>query len=327
MKPERDMILQRLRQVKDPSSGRDIVSLGMIKEIAVEEGCVRVALEFAGEAAPNFFQEAIEKALAGQVETVRVEVTRKAVPGREIQPVAGVARVLAVASGKGGVGKTTAAVNLALAFSSLGLKTGLMDADIYGPNVPLMLGMDASVRPGLKGEKLLPLEHGPLKVMSMANLVESDQPMVWRGPMLHQVIVQFLHKVEWAPLDVLVVDLPPGTGDVQISLVHSTPLAGAVIVTTPQEVALADVRKAVLMFRKTAVPVLGIIENMTGEIFGAGGAEKLGKELGLECLVSVPLDAAVRRGGDAGKPVVESLPESLAGRAFISAAEKILSRW
>jgi ATP-binding protein involved in chromosome partitioning len=226
-----------------------------------------------------------------------------------------------VASGKGGVGKTTAAVNLALALLKRGARVGLMDGDIYGPNVPLMLGVSSEIRPSVDDqEKLIPIEAQGLKMISMGVLVPADQPMIWRGPMLHSAVTQFVQKVNWGELDFLLVDLPPGTGDVQLSLAQVVPLAGAVIVTTPQEVALMDVRKGVAMFRKTNVPILGVIENMTGEIFGHGGGRKAAEQFGVPFLGEIPLDKRVRENGDQGRPIVLSHPDSEAAQGFIQAA-------
>ena len=230
-------------------------------------------------------------------------------------PIPGVRHLIAVGSGKGGVGKTTVAVNLAIALGRLGHRTGLLDADIYGPNVPLMVGVDDV--PGGTGERMLPLERHGIKLMSMGFISPADQPVIWRGPMLHHAMQQFLRNVEWGELDYLVVDLPPGTGDVQLSLIQTVPITGAIVVTTPSDVALGDARKAVLMFRQVRVRVLGIIENMSYlvcphcegrvEVFSWGGGRRIADEMGISFLAEVPLDPEVCEGGDTGLPVAPPL--------------------
>jgi ATP-binding protein involved in chromosome partitioning len=229
-------------------------------------------------------------------------------------PIPGVKNLITIGSGKGGVGKTTVAVNLAVALSRKGFKVGLMDADVYGPNVPLMMGINRT--PLAHGERIQPLEQHGIKLMSMGFLNPGDKPLVWRGPMLHSVIQQFLRGVDWGELDYLVIDLPPGTGDVQLSLMQSAPVTGAVIVTTPSEVSLEDARKAVHMFYQVKVPVLGLVENMsylvepsTGnriDVFGTGGGKRTAKEMGIRFLGEIPLDPAVRIGGDTGQPVARN---------------------
>lgn len=236
-----------------------------------------------------------------------------------------VLRVIAVASGKGGVGKSTVASNLAVALAQRGLRAGLLDADVYGPSAPLMLGLAGA--PKHDGERLVPLEAHGVKAMSTGLLVGADQAMVWRGPMASQALTQMLTQTRWgtaeAPLDVLVVDLPPGTGDVQLTLVQKTPIDGVVVVSTPQEAALADARRAVAMFGKTGTPVLGLVENMSGPVFGEGGARREAERLGVPFLGSVPLVASVRQGGDAGRPVVLSDPDSEAAAVLAALAAVI----
>jgi ATP-binding protein involved in chromosome partitioning len=244
----------------------------------------------------------------------------------------GVRNIIAVSSGKGGVGKSTVAVNLAVSLARDGARVGLMDADVYGPNVPLMLGV-AALRPEVSGNKLRPLEAHGIKLMSMAVLKPGDEPMIVRGPILHSLVRQFLQDVEWGELDYLVVDMPPGTGDVQLSLAQLVPVQGAVLVTTPQEVALADVRRALRMFEAVNVPILGVIENMsyfvapdTGaryHIFGEGGGQRLSDEYGVPFLGSVPLGMEVREGGDRGVPVVVGSPDSPQAEAFRRVAEEV----
>jgi len=241
---------------------------------------------------------------------------------------------IAVASGKGGVGKTTCAVNLAIALHRLGATVGLLDADIYGPNVPMMMGAEG--RPRIKGERILPLEAYGLKLMSMGFLVKPDQPVVWRGPMLHKALEQFLGDVDWGDLDYLVIDLPPGTGDVQLSLAQVVPLTGSVIVTTPQDVALADVRKGIAAFNQLEVPILGVIENMSffvcshcGErtdIFSHGGGRRAAEELGIPFLGEVALDPAIRAGGDDGQPIVAVAHHSPQAQAFMDIAGALAAK-
>jgi len=324
-------ITDLLKTVQDPDLKRDIVALGMVKEVSVQGESVFIHLEIPAE------QNRLKEVLSGQIQSViekslpelktMIQVSKPA-RGGDVKgggtgsPGSGKIRyVIAVASGKGGVGKTTAAVNLALALQKNGAKVGLMDGDIYGPNVPLMLGVSNEVRPHVDDqERLIPLEAQGLKMISMGVLIPADQPMIWRGPMLHSAVTQFVQKVNWGDLDFLLVDLPPGTGDVQLSLAQVVPLTGAVIVSTPQEVALMDVRKGVAMFHKTNVPILGVIENMAGEVFGSGGGQKAAEQFGVPFLGRIPLDKKVRENGDKGSPIVLSNPESEAAQAFVQAA-------
>ena len=328
MTATKEQVLETLKKVQDPELKRDIVSLGMLREVGVEGGNVFVRLEMAGGSAPvrETLKEKVRASVAA-VEGVRDVTVQISTPARKGPafasklPIPGIRHVIAVASGKGGVGKTTAAVNLSLALARSGQKVGLMDGDIYGPNVPLMLGIPPETRPRVtENDKILPLEAMGIRMISMGVLVPPDQPMVWRGPMLHSAVTQFLQKVDWGELDYLLVDLPPGTGDVQLSLVQTVPLSGAVIVTTPQEVALMDVRKGIAMFRKTEVPILGVLENMTGDVFGRGGGEKAAREFQAPYLGEIPLDGRVREGGDAGKPIVIAEPGSPAAKSFMKAA-------
>jgi ATP-binding protein involved in chromosome partitioning len=249
------------------------------------------------------------------------------------QPLPGVSAIIAIGSGKGGVGKTTLAVNLAIALAKLGHKVGLIDADIYGPNVPLMMGASAQPRV-LEGNRIEPLEAHGVKLISVGFLSPGDKPLVMRGPMLHQIIRQFLQQVEWGELDYLLVDLPPGTGDVVLSLVQTVPLTGAVVISTPSDVSLQDARKALEMFHQVNVGVLGVVENMShfscphcGEIidiFSRGGVERTARQFGLTFLGSVELDPKIREGGDRGLPVALAPPESVASAAFYSIAKKLV---
>jgi ATP-binding protein involved in chromosome partitioning len=277
---------------------------------------------------------AVVAALPG-VESVSVTMDAEVPKGRGLGEkliVEGVRNIVAVSSGKGGVGKSTVAVNLAVSLARDGARVGLMDADVYGPNVPLMLGV-ADMRPSINVNKLVPLEAHGIRLMSMAVLKPGDEPMIVRGPILHGLVRQFLQDVEWGELDYLIVDMPPGTGDVQLSLAQLVPVQGAVLVTTPQEVALADVRRALRMFEAVNVPVLGVVENMsyfiapdTGtryNIFGEGGGQRLSDEYGVPFLGAIPLGMKVREGGDNGVPVVVSDPDSPQAEAFRHVAEEV----
>jgi ATP-binding protein involved in chromosome partitioning len=255
-------------------------------------------------------------------------------PDQGRAPVPGIKNVIAVGAGKGGVGKTTVAVNLAVALAKCGSRVGILDGDIYGPNVPIMLGIQTQL--GTDGEKIVPAEKYGVRIVSMGFLTTDDAPVIWRGPMLHGVIQQFFRDVRWGELDYLVVDMPPGTGDVALSLTQTVPVSGSIVVTTPQTVSIADSRRAVRMYQKLNVPTLGIIENMSyfvcpdcgreSDIFGRGGAEKLSAELDVPFLGGIPLYEPIRRGGDAGVPIVESDPGSPPARAFLAAAEQAAAR-
>ncbi|MET0650186.1 MAG: Mrp/NBP35 family ATP-binding protein [Pyrinomonadaceae bacterium] len=328
-----------LAQVKDPDLHKDIVRLGFIKDLKIEGGAVSFRVVLTTPACPvrEQLQEqsrAVVAALPG-VTSVSVTMDAEVPKGRglgEKLTVPGVRNIVAVSSGKGGVGKSTVAVNLAVSLARDGARVGLLDADVYGPNVPLMLGV-ADVRPTINVNKLVPLEAHGVRLMSMAVLKPGDEPMIVRGPILHGLVRQFLQDVEWGELDYLIVDMPPGTGDVQLSLAQLVPVQGAVLVTTPQEVALADVRRALRMFETVNVPVLGVVENMsyfiapdTGtryNIFGEGGGQRLSEEYGVPYLGAVPLGMAVREGGDSGVPIVVGDPASPQAEAFRRVAEEV----
>jgi ATP-binding protein involved in chromosome partitioning len=241
-----------------------------------------------------------------------------------LQPVTGVDYIIAVGSGKGGVGKTTVSVNLALALAQLEFKVGLLDADVYGPNVPTMLGVNEPVQGA--GDLLLPIDKHGLKVMSMGFLSPGDKPLIWRGPMLHSVIQQFLRRVAWGDLDFLIIDLPPGTGDVQLSLLQTTPLTGGIVVTTPSEVSLEDARKAVGMFQQLKAEVLGIVENMSGSVFGSGGGKRTAEKMGVPFLGELGLEAEVRIGGDSGRPVTLFGESNTAAAPFFALARLVAER-
>jgi ATP-binding protein involved in chromosome partitioning len=340
-------ILEVLRPVQDPELRKSLVELNMIRNVTVEGGDVGFTLVLTTPACPlrQFIVEDCERAvktLPG-VETVTVEVTaetpqQKALPDRT--GIAGVKNILAVSSGKGGVGKSTVAVNVAVALAQAGAKVGLIDADIYGPNAPTMLGLaDAKVmvQQGAGGEVLEPAFNHGIKLVSMGFLIDPDQPVIWRGPMLNGIIRQFLYQVRWGELDYLIVDMPPGTGDAQLTLAQAVPMAGAVIVTTPQTVALLDARRGLRMFQQMQVPVLGIVENMSYfippdlpdrqyDLFGSGGGARTAKELNLPLLGCVPLEMSLREGGDRGIPIVIDRPESASAKALTEIAQQIAAR-
>lgn len=340
-------ILEVLRPVQDPELQKSLVELNMIRNVNVEGGKVSFTLVLTTPACPlrQFIVEDCERAIKTLpgVETVEVEVTaetpqQKALPDRT--GIAGVKNILAISSGKGGVGKTTVAVNVAVALAQSGAKVGLIDADIYGPNTPMMLGLtDANVmvQKTDQGEVLEPAFNYGVKLVSMGFLIDFDQPVIWRGPMLNGIIRQFLYQAQWGELDYLIVDMPPGTGDAQLTLAQAVPMAGAVIVTTPQTVALQDARRGLRMFQQLQVPVLGIVENMSYfippdlsdrhyDIFGSGGGEKTSKELNLPLLGCVPLEMPVRESGDCGTPIVLTSPESASAQALTAIAQQIAAR-
>jgi ATP-binding protein involved in chromosome partitioning len=338
MQVEQQAVLDGLKVVTDPDLHRDIVSLGFIKDLKIDGGHVRFTIELTTPACPVKDQmrdqaRAAAMNVAG-VSSVDVQMSarvREAVGAdgsRQLVP--GVKNVIAVGAGKGGVGKTTVAVNLAIALAKLGGKVGIIDADIYGPNVPIMLGMKAQLT--TDGQKIIPAERYGLQVISMGFLTADDAPIIWRGPMLHGAVQQFFREVRWVDLDYLVVDLPPGTGDVALSLSQTVPVAGAIVVTTPQQVSLADSRRAIAMYKKLNIPPLGIVENMSyfvctncqheAEIFGHGGGEQMAADLGVPFIGRIPLYQAIREGGDSGVPLVISEPDSPAARAFLAAAER-----
>ncbi|MFN7951980.1 MAG: iron-sulfur cluster carrier protein ApbC [bacterium] len=333
-------VLDALRRVQDPDLHRDIVELGFVKNLTIAGGKVRFAIELTTPACPvkDRLRDEAEAAVRTVAGVTEVDVTMTAnTRGRSLQHqrmLPGVKNPIAVASGKGGVGKSTTAVNLALALQQTGASVGLLDADIYGPSVPIMLGIDE--RPGMVGQRLMPIERYGLRVMSMGFLITESTPVVWRGPMVHNILQQFLTQVEWGELDYLVIDLPPGTGDAQLTLTQTAPLAGAVIVTTPQDVALADAVKGLTMFTKVNVPVLGIVENMSyflcphcnerSEIFGYGGGRRKAMELGVPFLGEIPIVGAIREGGDNGRPVVMAEPSSPVAKVYGEVAGALAAR-
>lgn len=321
-----------LSKVNDPELHRDIVSLNMVQDLRIEDGVARFRLVLTTPACPlkDVFVKECEKALIGPVEGINsVEITwdsqvaaDKRLHGRLNTDMRS---IIAVSSGKGGVGKSTIAVNLAIALAQSGAKVGLMDADILGPNIPMMLGLGFA-KPQVVDKKLIPFEAHGVYVMSMGFLAEPGRPLIWRGAMLHSAIRQFFDDVAWPELDYLVVDLPPGTGDAQLSLAQSVPLTGAVIVTQPQDVALGDAEKGLAMFDHLQVPILGVVENMSGEFFGTGGGKALAEKYDVPLLGSIPMDAEIRKGGDNGQPIVISQPDSEAGKAIQDMAQNVAGR-
>lgn len=365
----KEQILAALRNVIDPDLGRDIVSLGFVTTASACDGAVKAVINLTTPACPVKDQlkaqaETLLRALPG-VKSVNVEMTAvpKAPSGPERKIAPDIRHIVAVSSGKGGVGKSTVAVNLACALAKTGAKVGLVDCDVYGPDVPMMMGLKGE--PEASGGKLIPKVRHRVRTMSIGYLLDEDKPVIWRGPMVHKLIEQFLGDVQWGPLDYLLVDMPPGTGDAQLSLAQIVPLTGAVLVTTPQAVSTFDVNKAVSMFKQVNVPVLGIVENMAGyaieglvegakagtrirlnvggadvvvnvdiegrfatvvDIFGSGGAQKLATKHGFPILGSIPLDPRVRVGGDAGDPVTIADPKSLIAQKFAEIAGRVAQR-
>src|SRR5579862_4393784 len=337
---DRDDVLKALSRVIDPDSGKPIAEAGLVQGLVVKNGHVSFAIEVPAARGPH--AEPLRRRAEAEVSSLRGVLSVTAVltahqDSARAQPhrhaatapapsgIPGVAAIIAVASGKGGVGKSTVAANLALALGRLGLKTGLLDADIYGPSVPRLF--DIREKPQSRDGKVLePIVKFGLKAMSIGFLVDEDKPMIWRGPMVQSALSQMLGDVEWAPLDVLVVDMPPGTGDAQLTLAQRVPLKGAVIVSTPQDLALIDARKGLNMFRKTEVPVLGIVENMSyflcphcgerSDVFGHGGARAEAARLGVPFLGEIPLELRIRETSDAGTPIVAAEPKSAWADAY-----------
>ncbi len=316
-----DNIMAVLGQVKDPEIGRDLVSLGMVKGIEINGTAVDLTVELTTPACP--LKAKIESDIVTGLEglgasAVRVDWAsnvKRSFGGPAADLIPGVRNTIAVASGKGGVGKTTVAVNLAVSLARDGARVGLLDADITGPNVPLMMGTGGAHVTG-NGGRVNPVSSHGVQMMSIQYFLTGDAPVIWRGPLIHSAIQQFLRDVEWGELDYLVIDLPPGTGDAALSISQLIPLSGAVIVTTPQEVSLLDARKAISMFNKVNVRTIGVVENMSSficpdcghehDIFGSGGANSIARELGLEVLGRIPLEPGVRAGGDAGVPITSA---------------------
>lgn len=334
-------VLEALSRVQDPELHRDLVSLNMVQDIAIEGDTVSLKVILTTPACPLRAQietEVTDALRAAGAAAVTIDWGAKVPAFKQSggpKPVPGVKNIIAVASNKGGVGKTTVAVNLAVALARLGAKAGLLDADITGPNVPTMVGLPA----GFQAESeqgLHPVERYGIKVTSIGFIVPRATPVVWRGPMIGTAVRQLLHDAKWGELDYLIIDLPPGTGDAPMSMAQEAPIAGAIIVTTPQAVAVEDAAKAVAMFEKLNVPVFGLIENMsyfitpdTGlrvEIFGHGGGREAAEEQGIDFLGEIPLDVAVREGGDRGRPIVYLDPDSPISEAFIAIAQRVAAK-
>ena len=342
-------VTKALTAVRDPASGQDVVAAGMVQGLVVRDGMVHFALQVAREAAAAMepvraAAEAAARAVPGVISATAVLTAHRAEAAPAARPAAprgpagpgpmllsDVRAIIAVASGKGGVGKSTTAVNLAVALAADGLKVGLLDADIYGPSLPQMLG--TRERPRSEGQRIIPLSRWGLKAMSIGFLVEEETPMIWRGPMVMGALEQMMGHVAWGPLEVMIVDMPPGTGDAQLTMSQRVPLAGAVIVSTPQDVALLDARRGVRMFEKVNVPVLGLIENMSffccpncnhrSDIFSHGGARREAERLGVEFLGELPLKLEIRELADAGTPIVMARPDSDEAQTYRRIARRV----
>ena len=323
--PQTDDLVNALRVVQDPDLHKDIVTLNMVREMTYEKGTAAFQLVLTTPACPmkEHLENECRKALMAVPGVQAVEIDTRSEVAKRMSPesaefLTDVKNVLFVGSGKGGVGKSTTAVNLAIALAQTGATVGLLDADVYGPNIPMMMGSEAQLRGA--GSKVIPAEAYGITLMSAGFVIKPEQAMIWRGPIVHRLLTQFLSDVHWGERDYLVVDLPPGTGDAPLSLAQSIPGAGAVIVCTPQDVALADARKAIGMFQQLRVPILGIVENMSyflcprcderTEIFSHGGARQAAEAMGVPFLGEVPINVAIREGGDNGRPITATQPES-----------------
>ncbi len=339
-----EQVLNSLRRITDPDLGRDIVALGFVKGLKMDGPRVSFTIELTTPACPVKDQmKAQAEQYVGEVpgvEQVTVEMTAKVLQGRttaDKQAIEGVKNIVAVASGKGGVGKSTLAVNIALALSQFGAAVGVMDSDIFGPSIPLMLNVSGQPRVS-EGNRIIPMQNYGVKVMSMGLLLgdRDDTPIIWRGPMVMSAVTQFVENVDWGELDYLVVDMPPGTGDAHLTLTQKVPLTGAVIVTTPQDIALLDARKGLQMFNKVETPILGIVENMSyflcphcgerSEIFGYGGGQRMATRYEVPFLGEIPLDVRIREFGDEGKPIVYAEPDSPIAESFRNVASAVAAR-
>jgi ATP-binding protein involved in chromosome partitioning len=335
--PDRDAVLNALRVVVDPDLRKDIVSLGFVKDLTVADGRAAFTIELTTPACPvkdQMREQAMQAVRALGIADVQVQLSAKVRAAAAIEssrpPVAGVRNVIAVGAGKGGVGKTTVAVNLALSLARCGSRVGLLDGDVYGPNVPIMMGLHTQL--GTDGNRIVPAEKYGIQVVSIGFLTSDDAPIIWRGPMLHQVVQQFVRDVAWTDLDYLIIDMPPGTGDIALSLSQTVPVAGSIVVTTPQQVSLADSRRAVRMYQKLNIPTLGIVENMSyytcpnchfeTDLFGHGGGEALATALEVPFLGRLPIYQPIREGGDTGVPLIVAEPASAAAKAFLTVAER-----
>jgi len=332
-KINKESVIEKLRTVIDPELNRDLVSLNMIKDIVVNDGNVRLSVVLTTPACPlkNHIQNDVRSAIAKieGVKDIEINMTANVPQDKAIQEKENlrIKSIVAIASGKGGVGKSTVAVNIAISLANAGSKVGLMDADIYGPNIPTMMGLNELPQP--KDGKLIPAKAFGVKVISIGFLVKDGQPLIWRGPLLHSTIKQFIDDVDWGPLDYLIVDLPPGTGDVQLSLSQHIPVTCGVVVTMPQQVSVDDASRGIEMFQKLNIPIAGVIENMSGlelsdgtivDVFGRGGGEDMAKKYDLSFLGRIPLDPNVRIHGDLGAPIVVSIPNGKVSMIFNSIA-------
>jgi ATP-binding protein involved in chromosome partitioning len=335
-------VLDALRMVRDPAFNRDIVDLQYVKNLRIEGGHVAFTIElFTPASAARETIRTLAHDLVARVPGVTsVEVSmgaqvRPAIsPEMNKPPVPGVKNVIAVGAGKGGVGKTTVSVNLAIALSQSGARVAMIDGDVYGPNVPIMLGINTQLQ--TDGQRIIPAEQYGIQLVSMAFLTNDDSPVIWRGPMLHSVVQQFFREVRWENVDYLIVDMPPGTGDIALSLSQSIHVSGAVVVTTPQTVSVADTRRAVRMYQKLNIPPLGLVENMShfvcpscaheSDIFGKGGGEALALEMQVPFLGRIPIYEPIRQGGDTGVPITIAEPQSAAAKAFREAAERLATQ-
>jgi len=324
------LIMQALSTVNEPELHRDLVTLNMIRDLKIDGGEASFTIMLTTPACP--LKEQIEREATEAVQRVdgvkSVAITLDATVPTD-RRIGGalklnIKNLIAVSSGKGGVGKSTVAANIAVALVQSGAKVGLMDADILGPNLPIMMGITRMPPPN--GQRLVPAVAYGVEVMSMGFLIDPNKPMVWRGPMIHSAIRQFFTDVDWGELDYMIIDLPPGTGDAQLTLAQSVPLTGAIIVTQPQDVAVADALRGLVMFEHVNVPIIGVVENMSGDFFGEGGGKALAEKRGVPLLGSVPLDAKVRIGGDQGQPIVTLDAESPAGQAFHRIAHEVAAR-
>ncbi|NOY98978.1 MAG: Mrp/NBP35 family ATP-binding protein [Chloroflexi bacterium] len=329
-KPTKEALLAALGKVQEPELHQDLVTLNMIRDLTVDGDSVSFTIMLTTPACPlqgRIREEAKAAALTVPgVKNVEIKMGSDVPNDGRMRGLVEtpIRNAIAVGSGKGGVGKSTIAVNLAVALAKSGARVGLMDADIYGPNIPTMMGVERLPTP--RGDKLVPAEAHGVKLMSMGFLVKPGQPLIWRGPMLNSAIRQFLSDVDWGELDYLIVDLPPGTGDAALSLAQSLPLSGAIIVTLPQVVSLEDASRGLEMFRQLEVPLLGVIENMVGDVFGEGGGERLAQAAEVPFLGAVPMDAFVRLAGDQGKPAIVAKPDSDAAKAMTEIAQTVAAK-
>lgn len=337
-----EQVLNALRAVSEPATGRSLIDLKLIPDVVVHGRDVTLTIELLSPIRST--REKIERDVRVALGTIggvgqiaidwRTKVRASGSGRQDAQPISGVKNTIAVASGKGGVGKSTVAVNLAVSLAQAGAKVGLLDADVYGPSIPLMMG--ANEKPLMRDNKIVPLEAHGVSIMSIGFILDPTKALIWRGPLVAQLINQFLNDVHWGDLDYLVLDLPPGTGDVQLTLVQKIPISGAIIVTTPQEVALADAVKGLKMFQEVKTPILGIVENMSGfvcpdcgnmhPIFGEGGGLRTAQENDVELLAQIPIEPGIRTGGDEGEPLVSVAPNSQTGIAFAHLAERVATQ-